>query len=56
MIPLGTDSQRLRQAYGDLGLVSWGGAALRRRLWWRRRVIGVRHAIAQAVRWTLGKA
>jgi hypothetical protein len=39
---------------GDMGLVGWGGAALRRRLWWRRRVFGARHAIAQAVRWVLG--
>jgi hypothetical protein len=34
-----------------LGLVGWGGASLRRWMWWRERRQAARRAVATAVRW-----
>lgn len=36
-----------------LGLVAWGGASLRRWLWWRERRQVARRAVATAVRWVV---
>jgi len=36
-----------------LGLVAWGGAGLRRRLWRQRNFFRMRDAAGQAVRWVL---
>jgi hypothetical protein len=50
-------SHQLMTAAGEirhLGLVGWGGASLRRWLWWRERRRAAQRAIAQAVRWVTG--
>jgi hypothetical protein len=38
-----------------LGLVAWGGSALRRWLWWRERRQAARQAVRHAVQTVLGR-